>query len=155
MQIKNAVVLITGANRGIGLAFAREALARGAKRVYAASRQPAKVTLDGVVPVELDVTRPEQVARAARELGDVTLLINNAGVAEFGGFLVPDALEALRRAQLFVYHHPGEVKVLANRAAPTFGKVVKQPPAPPKGASDPKKSPTKHWAAFVLSGTGR
>ncbi len=97
MQIENAVVLITGANRGIGLAFAREALARGARRVYAGSRQPGQVKLAGATPIELDVTRPEQVARAARDCGDVTLLVNNAGVAEFGGFLLPDALEALRR----------------------------------------------------------
>ncbi|MGC4394414.1 SDR family oxidoreductase [Hydrogenophaga sp. T2] len=97
MQIQNATVLITGANRGIGLAFAREALARGARRVYAASRQLGAVTLPGVTPLPLDVTDPEQVARAVREAGDVTLLINNAGVAETGGFLADTTLESTRR----------------------------------------------------------
>lgn len=56
MQLANAVVLITGANRSIGLAFAREALARGARRVYAAARDPASVQLAGVLPIQLDVT---------------------------------------------------------------------------------------------------
>jgi NAD(P)-dependent dehydrogenase (short-subunit alcohol dehydrogenase family) len=97
MQLANAVVLITGANRGIGQAFAREALARGARRVYAAARDPASVKLPGVLPIQLDVTDPEQVARAARECRDVTLLINNAGVAETGGFLLDTADEAARR----------------------------------------------------------
>ena len=97
MQIANAVVLVTGANRGIGLAFAREALARGARRVYAAARDPDTITLDGVVPVRLDVTQPDQVARAARECADVTLLINNAGIATTGGFLADHDLAASRR----------------------------------------------------------
>ena len=97
MQLANAVVLITGANRGIGQAFAREALARGARRVYAAARDPGSVKLPGVLPIQLDVTDPEQVARAARECRDVTLLINNAGVAETGGFLQDNALESARR----------------------------------------------------------
>jgi NAD(P)-dependent dehydrogenase (short-subunit alcohol dehydrogenase family) len=97
VQLANAVVLITGANRGIGQAFAREALARGARRVYAAARDPAGVKLPGVVPIQLDVTDPQQVARAARECRDVTLLVNNAGVAETGGFLQDDALESARR----------------------------------------------------------
>ena len=97
MQLANAVVLITGANRGIGQAFAREALARGARRVYAAARDPGSVKLPGVLPIQLDVTDPEQVARAARECRDVTLLINNAGVAETGGFLLDTAEEAARR----------------------------------------------------------
>jgi NAD(P)-dependent dehydrogenase (short-subunit alcohol dehydrogenase family) len=96
MQIANAVVLITGANRGIGLAFARAALERGARRVYAAARDPATVQLSGVLPVQLDVTDPEQVARAARECGDVTLLVNNAGVAGTGGFLADPTLGSLR-----------------------------------------------------------
>lgn len=97
MNLKNAVVFVTGANRGIGLAFAREALARGARKVYAAARNPASVTLPGVVPIQLDVTDAAAVARAAAECGDVTILINNAGVAQTGGALAADA-EANARA---------------------------------------------------------
>jgi len=67
MKLDNATVLISGANRGLGLAFAREALARGARKVYAAARDPASVTLAGVVPIKLDVTNPDDIAAAARQ----------------------------------------------------------------------------------------
>jgi NAD(P)-dependent dehydrogenase (short-subunit alcohol dehydrogenase family) len=97
MKIENAVVLVTGANRGIGLAFARELLARGARKVYAGARDPAAVTLAGVQPVRLDVTRPDDVAAAAKLASDVTLVINNAGVAQAGGFLAPDSEDVARR----------------------------------------------------------
>jgi dTDP-4-dehydrorhamnose reductase len=76
MKLDNATVLVTGANRGLGLEFARQALARGAKKVYAGARDPASVTLAGVTPIRLDVTDPHSVAAAARELGDVDLVIN-------------------------------------------------------------------------------
>ncbi len=97
MQIADSVVFVTGANRGIGLAFAREAIARGAKRVYAAARDPAGIELAGVVPIRLDVNDLAQVALAARECADVTLLVNNAGIAVTGGFLAPDSVESARR----------------------------------------------------------
>src|SRR5215470_9261733 len=96
MKLENAVVLITGANRGIGLAFAREALARGARKVYAGVRDPASVTLAGVEPIRLDVTRGDDIVAAAGRATDVTLLINNAGIASPGGFLADDSVEAAR-----------------------------------------------------------
>ena len=70
MKIENAVVLITGANRGIGLAFARELLARGARKVYAAARDPATVTLPGVQALRLDVTQPDEIAAAVQAQQD-------------------------------------------------------------------------------------
>ena len=97
MQLANAVFLITGANRGIGLAFAEAALARGARKVYAAAREPSSVQFPGVLPLQLDVTDPDQVARAVRDCGDVSVLVNNAGVAELGGFLQDATTEATRR----------------------------------------------------------
>jgi NAD(P)-dependent dehydrogenase (short-subunit alcohol dehydrogenase family) len=66
MKLTDATVLITGANRGLGLAFARAALARGARKVYAGARDPSSVTLAGVVPIKLDVTNPDDIAAAAR-----------------------------------------------------------------------------------------
>lgn len=96
MKLDNAVLLITGANRGLGLAFAKEALARGARKVYAGARDPATVTLPGVIPVKLDVTDPADVARVTAELQDVNLLVNNAGIANTGGFLAPNGVESAR-----------------------------------------------------------
>jgi NAD(P)-dependent dehydrogenase (short-subunit alcohol dehydrogenase family) len=98
MKIDNAIALVTGANRGIGLAFTRELLARGARKVYAGVRDPARVAPQrGVEAIRLDVTKPDEVAAAAARAGDVTLVINNAGIALVGGFLADDSEELARR----------------------------------------------------------
>jgi len=97
MKIKGSVALVTGANRGLGAALVRALLAGGAAKVYAAARNPASVTQPGVVAVKLDVTQPGQVAALARDLRDVTLLVNNAGIFEPGPLLAPNAIEALQR----------------------------------------------------------
>lgn len=98
MHLSNAHVFITGANRGLGRAFAEAALARGATKVYAAARDPSRIDLPGVIPVRLDVTDEAQVAAAAAQAADVDLVINNAGIAELGGSLLgADALPQLQR----------------------------------------------------------
>ena len=87
MKLQDAIVLITGANRGIGLAFAEAALARGARKVYAGIRSPFNFSNRGFVPIKLDVTSDDDVAVAARICNDVTLVVNNAGIALLGGLL--------------------------------------------------------------------
>jgi NAD(P)-dependent dehydrogenase (short-subunit alcohol dehydrogenase family) len=72
--------LVTGANRGLGRQFAAELVSRGAK-VYAAARRPETIDLPGVVPIKLDITDPASVHAAAAIAGDVTVLVNNAGVS--------------------------------------------------------------------------
>ena len=99
MKLTNATVIITGANRGIGMAFAKAVLARGAHKVYAGALDPKSVTLPGVVPLRLDVNSPADIAAAVAAAGDVTVVINNAGIAQFGGLLAADA-EARLRQQL-------------------------------------------------------
>lgn len=73
----------------------RALLAAGASKVYAAARDCKSITEPGVVPVSLDVTRPEQISALAQALGDVNLLINNAGIGGAGSVLSPDSLTLL------------------------------------------------------------
>ncbi|MEV6295724.1 SDR family oxidoreductase [Streptomyces sp. NPDC051896] len=78
MDISTATALVTGANRGLGRALARELVARGAT-VYGAARRPDQIDLPGVKAIRIDVTDPASVAAAAEEVRDITVLINNAG----------------------------------------------------------------------------
>lgn len=91
MNIQGSIALVTGANRGLGLAYAKALLAAGARKVYAGARDPSTVTLPGVIPVKLDVTNPRDVAAAAVLCGDVNLVINNAGIG--GDAPLLDAVE--------------------------------------------------------------
>jgi NAD(P)-dependent dehydrogenase (short-subunit alcohol dehydrogenase family) len=98
MKIQGSVALVTGANRGLGLAFAQALLDAGAAKVYAAARDPSKVTLSGATPLKLDITNPADIAAAARTASDVTLLVNNAAIARTVAFLAQDAESALRES---------------------------------------------------------
>jgi NAD(P)-dependent dehydrogenase (short-subunit alcohol dehydrogenase family) len=109
MKIKDSVPFVTGANRGLGLAFVRELLARGAKKVYAGVRNPDRIDLPGVIPIKLDVTNPDDVAAAAAQCGDTTLLINNAGIARYVGFLDPTTIAAAR--EIFETNFYGPIRM--------------------------------------------
>jgi NAD(P)-dependent dehydrogenase (short-subunit alcohol dehydrogenase family) len=79
--IEGRSVLVTGANRGIGRALVQKALHQGARRVYAAARQPLADPDERVTPLTLDVTDPEQIRQAAASVPSLDILINNAGWA--------------------------------------------------------------------------
>ncbi|OLF10825.1 SDR family oxidoreductase [Actinophytocola xanthii] len=92
MDIRGSVALVTGANRGIGRHFVRQLLDRGATTVYATARRPESVDLDlpGVRVLPLDVTDSDSVATAAAAAGEVTLLVNNAGISTYQNLVAGD-----------------------------------------------------------------
>ena len=96
MKIAGSTAFVTGANRGLGLRFATALRDRGAT-VYAGARDPGTVTLDGVVPVRIDVTDPASVAAAAAAAPGVDLLVNNAGTFSTGPLLTGDDAGAVAR----------------------------------------------------------
>jgi len=88
-QIEGSIALVTGANRGLGQALVSALLEAGAAKIYAAVRDEQKLTHRDprVVPLTLDLTRPQSSVDAAKKAGDVRLLINNAGIMTAGNVL--------------------------------------------------------------------
>jgi NAD(P)-dependent dehydrogenase (short-subunit alcohol dehydrogenase family) len=122
MNIENSVVLVTGAARGIGKALVTEALARGAKKVYAVGRSAGIIQAFAgnarVVPLVADVANAKQVADLAAKAKDVTVVVSNAGVLDFGDMLsVSD--EAIERN--FGTNFYGQLNV-ARSLSPVMGK---------------------------------
>ena len=101
MTITDKTVLVTGANRGIGQALVEEALTRGAKRVYAATRQPVTHSDSRVTPVTLDVTNAAQIQGAVDEIETLDILVNNAGLALYDDLSDPSVLERHLAVNLF------------------------------------------------------
>jgi NAD(P)-dependent dehydrogenase (short-subunit alcohol dehydrogenase family) len=101
MTIEGKTVLVTGANRGIGRALVEEALRRGAKRVYAGTRQPFTHPDERVTPLTLDVTDTAQIQAAVERVASLDVLINNAGIALYDDLSDRDALEQSLAVNLF------------------------------------------------------
>jgi NAD(P)-dependent dehydrogenase (short-subunit alcohol dehydrogenase family) len=101
MTIAEKAVLVTGANRGIGQALVAEALSRGAKRVYACTRQPLAHPGGRVTPLTLDVTSAAQIQAAADQVETLDVLINNAGIALYDDLSDRAVLERHLAVNLF------------------------------------------------------
>jgi NAD(P)-dependent dehydrogenase (short-subunit alcohol dehydrogenase family) len=101
MTTAGKAVLVTGANRGIGQALVEEALRRGAKRVYAGTRQALTHSDSRVTPLTLDVTNAAQIQAAVERVESLDILINNAGVALFDDLSDRAALERHLAVNLF------------------------------------------------------
>lgn len=95
MNVEGATALVTGANRGLGAAISQALLDAGAK-VYGGARDETTITNQDLIPVRLDVTRPDEIANAALACGDVSIVVNNAGIGRTSTSLDPGATDAAR-----------------------------------------------------------
>ena len=109
MDIEGSVALVTGGNRGIGRQFVDELLRRGASRVYAAVRRPDRADVPGAHLLQVDITDPAAVTALAAAAPDVTLLVNNAGIATTTSLVTGD-LDVIR--QEMETHYFGTLSVV-------------------------------------------
>src|SRR3954447_8108183 len=125
-HLAQQTVLVTGANRGMGREYVSQMLDRGVAKVYAAARDPR--TIDAadprVVPLELDVTDSASVARAAELAPDVSVLINNAGIARGESVLNPDTATLRLELETNLFGPLALVSAFADRLAERSGAVV-------------------------------
>jgi len=122
MTIEGKTVLVTGANRGIGEALVEEALRRGAKRVYAGTRQPLAHADSRVTPLLLDVTNAANIEAAVEEVESLDILINNAGIALYDDLSDRVALEQSLEVNLYGTH--GVTQAFLPRLTESRGAIV-------------------------------
>jgi NAD(P)-dependent dehydrogenase (short-subunit alcohol dehydrogenase family) len=113
MDIAGSVALVTGSNRGIGRRFVTQLLERGAAKVYATARRPELVDIPGVEVLQLDITDQASVEAAAAIATDVTLLVNNAGIATQGSMLTGDLADARREMDTHYWGNLAMVRAFA------------------------------------------
>jgi NAD(P)-dependent dehydrogenase (short-subunit alcohol dehydrogenase family) len=120
--IKDSSVLVTGANRGIGRALVEEALRRGARRVYAGTRQTLALSDERLTPLTLDVTDPEQIREAVANVDALDVLVNNAGIALFDDLSDPSVLEQHLAVNLFGPY--GVIRAFLPKLTESHGAIV-------------------------------
>jgi NAD(P)-dependent dehydrogenase (short-subunit alcohol dehydrogenase family) len=125
-QLVAQTALVTGANRGLGREFVNQLLDRGVTKVYAGARDPESVDIDDprVVPLQLDVTDPESVARAAEVAGDVSVVVNNAGISLAARVLDEDTTQLRRELEVNLFGPLAVTSAFADQLAARSGVVV-------------------------------
>lgn len=111
-QIKDSVALVTGGNRGLGLAFVHQLLEKGASKVYATSRKPQTFDDERIVNIPLDVSNPDSIANLTTLAADATIVINNAGI--IGPSVLDGTVEDMR--SIFETNVFGPIQVMQTLA---------------------------------------
>ncbi|MEE9338151.1 MAG: SDR family oxidoreductase [Methylococcaceae bacterium] len=102
-EIQDKIALVTGANRGIGKSIVESFIKHGAKKVYLAVRDLEKTTelvakfADRVVPVYVDLAKPESIIELAKVAADVQIVVNNAGILKLANPLADDVEEVFNQ----------------------------------------------------------
>ena len=125
-QLAAQTALVTGANRGLGREFVHQLLERGADKVYAAARDPQTIVVTDprVVPLQLDVTDAMSVARAAEVAGDVSVVVNNAGISVAARVLDGDTAQLRRELEVNLFGPLAVTSAFADHVAARSGVVV-------------------------------
>ena len=125
-SLTDQTVLVTGANRGMGREYVAQLLDRGVAKVYAAARDPQAVNVADarVVPLRLDVTDAASVANAASVASDVSVLINNAGIARGASVLDRDASSLREELETNLFGPLAMASAFADRIAERSGAIV-------------------------------
>ena len=125
-SLRDQTVLVTGANRGMGRHYVTQLLDRGAAKVYAAARDITQIdtTDPRVVALTLDVTNPHSVAAAAEVAGDVSVLINNAGIVRGASVLEHDASKLRDELETNLFGPLALASAFADRIAARGGAIV-------------------------------
>jgi NAD(P)-dependent dehydrogenase (short-subunit alcohol dehydrogenase family) len=125
-QLFAQTALVTGANRGLGREFVNQLLERGVAKVYAAARDPQGIVVSDtrVVPLQLDVTERDSVARAAEVADDVSVLVNNAGILTAAPVLSNDTSRLRGELEVNLFGPLAVTSAFADRIAERSGVVV-------------------------------
>lgn len=125
-QLAAQTALVTGANRGLGREFVNQLVDRGVTKVYAGARDPGTVDLDDprVVPLQLDVTDPDSVVRAAEVAGDVSVVVNNAGISLAARVLDDDSTQLRRELEVNLFGPLAVTAAFGDQVAARSGVVV-------------------------------
>jgi NAD(P)-dependent dehydrogenase (short-subunit alcohol dehydrogenase family) len=125
-SLAGQTVLVTGANRGMGREYITQLLDRGVAKIYAAARDPQTVDAADprVVALQLDVTDARSVAEAAKTASDVSVLINNAGIARMASVLDPDTSKLRAELETNLFGVLAMASAFADRIAERSGAIV-------------------------------
>jgi NAD(P)-dependent dehydrogenase (short-subunit alcohol dehydrogenase family) len=125
-SLAGQTVLVTGANRGMGREYVRQLLDRGVAKVYAAARDPRQLDVADprIVPLRLDVTDAESIAAAAQAASDVSVLINNAGIARGASVLDRDTTNLREEFETNLFGPLALASAFADRIAERSGAIV-------------------------------